>query len=282
VGLRERQLTSPLTLARATHPLPTLAVTALSTALAAAAGATPGDLAVLCAAVLVGQASIGWANDAIDAERDRLAGRVDKPVAGGQLRRGSVLIAAKVALLADVPLSLAIGWRAGAAHLAAVGWAWLYDVGVKATAWSWVPYVVSFGLLPIVIAGALPGGPLPRPLIVVVGSWCGVAAHFANTVGDAEEDARFGIRGLPQRIGEARSVLVAAVAVAAAAAALLAAVGAVALGLVACLGSIACAAATLLALNVRAGRRLAFRLVIAAVALLVAGFVGSGGAALTG
>ena len=271
-----------LRLARATHPLPTLAVTAFTVALGAAAGVHPGKLAVLGAAVLVGQASIGWANDAIDADRDRLAGRLDKPIASGEISRGAVMIAAKTALTLDVPLSLAIGWRGGAAHLAAVGWAWMYDVGLKATPLSFLPYAISFGLLPMVITGALPGGPAPPPLIMACGACCGIAAHFANTVGDAEDDRRFGILGLPQRIGEGPSVLVSALGVAAAAGCLLGAVGADRFVLVCGVASITLAGLTVLALRSAAGRRLAFRLVIASVAALIIGFIGSGGTALTG
>src|SRR5207302_116863 len=82
---------------------------------------------VLAAAVLVGQLSIGWANDYVDAGRDRAVGRTDKPLARRALPDGIVGTAAAIALLADVPLSLGLGARPGAAHLVAVGSAWLYD-----------------------------------------------------------------------------------------------------------------------------------------------------------
>src|SRR4051794_25089052 len=145
-------------LVRATHALPSLAVTAFFTAVAVSAGVGPRS-AVLAVAVLVGQASIGWANDYLDAARDRAAARPDKPLAAGEVPDRLVGRCAQVALFLDVPLSLAVGWRAGAAHLVAVGSAWLYDVSLKLAWASWAPYVLSFGLVPVIVAAALPGSP---------------------------------------------------------------------------------------------------------------------------
>jgi 4-hydroxybenzoate polyprenyltransferase len=266
----------------AAHPLPSAAVTAFAAATGAAAGLGAGRAVLLAAAIFVGQLSIGWANDYVDAGRDRAVGRPDKPLARRALPDGVVGVAAGVALLADVPLSLALGARAGAAHLAAVGSAWMYDALLKPTVASFVPYAVSFGLLPVVIAGTLPGGPRPRLLIVVAGALMGLAAHFANTVGDTADDARTGVRGLPQRVGPAQSLAAAATLVAAAAGCLVAVTDAA-------VSALAAAAVDVVALAVvarvatRSGsRRLAFRALLLAVAVLIAAFVGSGGDRLVG
>lgn len=268
-----------MALVQATHPLPSVAVTAFFTATAAAAGVPAGRCALLAAAVLAGQLSVGWANDYLDAPLDAAAGRRDKPVAAGLVRREVVGRCAGLALAAAVPLSLALGARAGAAHLAAVGWAWSYDVRLKSTWWSPLPYVVSFGLVPVIVAAMLPGAPLPRPAIALAGSACGVAAHFANTLGDVDADAATGVRGLPQRIGPAASTAVAAVFVAVAGALLVVATDRAPLAVAAAAVDTA-AAATVLA---RPGNRArAFRIVIGAVAVLVAAFVVSGGRHLTG
>jgi protoheme IX farnesyltransferase len=258
---------------RATHALPTLAVTAFFTATAIAAGVGARS-AVIAVAVLVGQCSIGWANDYLDAPLDRAAGRTDKPIAAGEVGRDAVGLAAGIALLADVPLSLAIGWRPGAAHLVAVGSAWAYDVRLKSTRASALPYLVSFGLVPVIVATALPGAPLPQGVLVGAGAACGLAAHFANTLGDVDADRLTGVRGLPQRLGPRRSTLVAAVAIAVAAALLVVATDAAPLADVA--AGVDTVAAGLVA--ARGGhRQQAFRLVILAVAILVAAFVVSGG-----
>lgn len=232
---------------------------------------------MLAAAILVGQTSIGWANDAVDATRDQLAARRDKPVATGEVDAGVVAWCAAAALCVDVPLSLAVGWRPGAAHLVAVGSAWMYDLRLKETLLSWTPYALSFGLLPVIIATAHPGHPLPQLLIVGVAACLGVAAHFANTVGDAADDALTGVRGLPQRLGPRASLVVAAVVVVVAAGLLVAATDAAVASLVA--AGVATAVVPV-AVTVRA-RHAAFLGVIAAAAALVVAFVVAGGGHLT-
>ena len=234
--------------------------------------------ALLAATVLVGQASIGWANDFVDAPLDTAAGRRDKPIPNGEVRRTTVGVAAMTALVADVPLSLALGWRAGTAHVVAVGSAWHYDLWLKRTPASAVPFALSFGLVPVIIATMLPGDPLPRPSLVAAAAACGVAAHFSNTLPDVEADALTDVRGLPQRLGPAVSTVVAAVFVAIASVLLVVATDAAPLALAAAAVDVAAA----LFVVARGGdRERAFRLVILAVAILVAAFVVSGGHRLT-
>ncbi len=272
---------SLLGLVRATHPLPAVAVTAFFSATALAAGLGGGRTVLLAAAVLCGQLSVGWANDAIDAPLDIRAARPDKPIATGQVSRRAVTVAAGIALVADVPLSLALGWRAGVAHLVAVASAWSYDLGLKRTVFSVVPYAVSFGLVPVIVAATLPGSPRAQSALIGAGVACGIAAHFANTVGDTEEDALTGVRGLPQRIGPRRSTLVAGGMVVVAGVLVLIAVGARPLPIAALAVDVVLAAALPAALRVPGSRRLAFRLVLVAVAVLVVTFVVAGGSHLT-
>jgi 4-hydroxybenzoate polyprenyltransferase len=271
----------PAVLLLAAHPLPSAAVTAFAAATGAAAGLSVGRTVLLAAAILVGQLSIGWANDYVDAGRDRATGRRDKPLARSALPDGVVGAAAAVALCADVPLSLALGARPGAAHLVAVGGAWLYDAWLKPTIASVVPYAVSFGLLAVVIAGTLPGEPRPHLLIVAAASLMGIAAHFANTVGDTADDEVTGVRGLPQRIGPAASLVAAAIFVAGAAGCLVAVTDAGAASLAAAAAAVVVLAVVAAVARRSGSRRLAFRSLLLAVAGLVAAFVVSGGARLT-
>ena len=265
-----------MALVLATHAPPTVAVTAFVTATGAAAGLGARSV-LLGAAILVGQMSIGWANDAIDADRDRVAGRTDKPVAAGAVSSGVVAVCAAVALGLDVPLSLALGWRPGAAHLAAVGSAWMYDLRLKETVLSAVPYAVSFGLLPVIIATALTGHPLPQPSIAAAAACLGIAAHCANTVGDVTEDAMTGVRGLPQRIGPQASIVAAALLVVGAAGLLLAATSPTPLTIAAIVTAVGGVVVLPLSLRPAAPRHLAFLTVIGSVALLVIAFVVDGG-----
>ncbi|GAB3590455.1 UbiA family prenyltransferase [Angustibacter peucedani] len=205
-------------LALACHPGPALAVTALAGLLAVTAGATATTTALVVVAFLVGQLSVGWANDWLDADRDATVGRSDKPVATGQVGREVVRVAALTALTASVPLSLTLGVRAGVAHVVAVASAWAYDLGLKSTPWSWVPFAVSFGLLPDVVVLALPGHHLAPWWLVAAGALLGIGAHLVNVLPDLDDDHATGIRGFPHRLGRkgsavgAASVLVTAAA----------------------------------------------------------------------
>ncbi len=195
-------------LALSCHPLPTVAVTAISAGLAALAGLSPARGALLVAAVFAGQLSIGWSNDAIDAARDRATHRSDKPVAQGAVSTRTVGIAAGVALAIAVVLSLALGPLPGLASLAVVACGWLYNLGLKATVFSFVPYAIAFGMLPAVATLALPEPVWPAPWAMVAGALFGVSAHLANVLPDLDDDLDTGVRGLPHRIG-ARATAVA-------------------------------------------------------------------------
>lgn len=189
----------------ASHPLPTAAVTAFTTAVAAAAGRGVTGTVLVGAAVLTGQLSIGWCNDAVDAARDRAVERTRKPIIAGLVGRRTVAVAAGVALAACVPLSLASGLLAGVVHVAGVLAAWAYDLGVKRTVWSWLPYAVGFGSLPAFVTLGLPGRPGPAAWAVAAAALLGVGAHLANVLPDLDDDRRTGVRGLPHRLGAGRT-----------------------------------------------------------------------------
>ena len=185
----------------ACHPIPTLAVTALATAYAVSVGRGPGGSALVAVTVLVGQLSIGWCNDAVDAGRDIRAGRRDKPVVTGLVPRVVVGRSAAVALGLSVPLSFASGVIAGAAHLAVVAAGWAYDLGLKRTVLSWAPYAVAFGALPAFASLGLTGAPWPPWWVLAAGALLGVGVHLANVLPDIEDDLAAGVRGLPQVLG---------------------------------------------------------------------------------
>jgi 4-hydroxybenzoate polyprenyltransferase len=192
-------------LARACHPEPVVAVTALVTALAAASGRDARGCVLVAAAVLTGQLSVGWCNDRVDAARDVAGGRADKPLVTGAVGPRAVALAAGCALAACVPLSLASGPAAGAAHLAGVAAAWAYNLGVKRTVLSWLPYAVGFGLLPAFVTLGSPGGPWPPAWSLAAGALLGVGAHVTNVLPDIDADRASGVRGLPQRLGRRRA-----------------------------------------------------------------------------
>lgn len=192
-------------LLRAAHVQPMLAVTALVTALAVAAGRGAGSVWV-CLALLSGQAFVGWSNDWLDRSRDVAAGRADKPIAAGQVPASLVGRAALVALALCVPFSLANGWRSGLLHLGAVGSAGLYNAFFKRTLLSPLPYALSFGSLPNVVTLGLPGHPAAPLWAAGAAALLGAGAHFVNTLPDQADDVRLGVNGLPQRLGRTPSL----------------------------------------------------------------------------
>ncbi|MCJ1698645.1 UbiA family prenyltransferase [Rathayibacter festucae] len=182
------------------HPGPTVTVTVLATVLAAASGHAPGIVVLVALAVLAGQLSIGLANDWIDADRDRAVGRTDKPVALGWIGVGEVRAAALGTAAVAVVLSLLLGPVAAVAHLVLVAAGWAYDAGLKRTVFSVVPFLVAFGLLPVVSVAA-GGGQLPAWWAVATGAVFGVAIHCTNVLPDLVDDAATGVRGFPHRLG---------------------------------------------------------------------------------
>lgn len=274
--------TTLLGMVRASHAGPTVVVTGLATALAAGLAAPPRTVLLVLVVVLAGQLSIGWSNDWLDAARDRAVARADKPVVAGavtaRLLRGAAVAAVVVSVLASLPT----GVLAAGAHLVAVAAGWAYNLGLKATAASWLPYALAFALLPAFVVLALPGPDRPAAWLLAVGALLGVGAHLANVLPDLEDDAATGVRGLPHRLGRrATSVLAPAVLAAAVVVAVLGPPGpprgaAATVGAVAVLTGVVAGV-----LGLRGGRsRLPFTLamVVALLCVVVLGLSGTSGA----
>ncbi|HEU5268817.1 MAG TPA: UbiA family prenyltransferase [Jatrophihabitans sp.] len=196
-------------LVRAAHPLPTVAVTGISVLLAAVAGNSPGECALLAAAVLAGQLTVGWSNDLLDAAADAEVGRISKPLAAGELSSRLAGRCLAVAVPATVLLSLAAGWRPGLVYLFGVGCGWLYNLWLKGSWLSWLPYAVAFAALPVMATLALSPPRWPAGWAIGAAALIGVAANLTNTLPElaTRHPARF--RGMPDRIGPRPSLLLA-------------------------------------------------------------------------
>lgn len=251
-------------LLQAGHPEPSLAVTAATCGLAAGAGRPAAGVVWVGAAVLAGQLSIGWGNDWLDHARDRAAGRTGKPAATGKVAPATVRAAALAALAACVPLSLASGAAATGVHLVGVGAGWAYNLGLKTTAASVVPYALAFALIPVFVWWGLDGRPAPPWWAVVAACLIGAGAHFTQTLPDLDADERTGVRGLPQRLGPRRSLLAAAGLIGAGAVAVTAGVGVGDLPTSLAAGASLLLVAGILAAGLAGRARLAFHLTVAA------------------
>ena len=256
----------------ACHPLPSLTVTTVVAALALAGGRSASGVALVAAAVLAGQLSVGWCNDARDADRDRQAGRTEKPVVRGDVSERLLWVLAPIALVVSIVLSYAAaGPIGGTAHSVAVLSAWAYDLRLKTTVLSPLPYAVSFGLVPAFVTYGLTPPSAPAPWLTGAAALLGVGAHLANAAPDVESDLRVGAGGLVARIGPRAAGVAALVWVGGAVALLLANVGLGAWPTAAVAVGVAGSAVAVLARGTgRALFRLVLVLAVLAVGLLLA------------
>ncbi|MGI8880766.1 MAG: UbiA family prenyltransferase [Jatrophihabitans sp.] len=197
-------------LALSCHPLPALAVTAISAGLAALADLSFVRGALVTVAVFTGQLSIGWSNDYLDADRDRAVRRSDKPIAAGAVPRGVARTAVVIAVVLTLAFSAALGLRGGGVAVATVLCGWLYNLGLKGTVLSWLPYALAFGGLPAIATLSASPARWPATWAIAAGALLGVAAHLANVLPDLQDDAATGVRGLPHRLGARASAIVVA------------------------------------------------------------------------
>lgn len=262
----------------ASHPGPSVVVTALALALGLAAGLEPWRLAVLVASVLFGQLSIGISNDAIDRERDRAVGRTDKPLVRGEVSNRSAWIAASGSVVIALALSAVLGWGMLLAHAVTIVSAWSYNLGLKSSPLSVVPFLVSFGLFPSLATLSSSAPTLAAPFAAVAGAALGAAVHLTNVLPDLDDDRDTGVRGLPHRLGAPISVVVAVAGIVVAAIAVL--IGGRSDGVLPWLffgAVLALAIAVVVRMRLRGPDRTGFRLVMAAALVLAVQLVVAAG-----
>ncbi|HSM38672.1 MAG TPA: UbiA family prenyltransferase [Candidatus Limnocylindrales bacterium] len=191
---------------RVIHPAPAAAVTLLSAALGAIllaqAGMTLGGRWLATVAAVAGsQIFTGATNDLVDRGRDQAAGRLGKPLAAGDLSPEAALWVASIGLALQLAASLRLGPLPLLLGAVATVSALAYNLWLSRTPLSVVPYLVSFGILPLWVATGvevdigrvLPAVPLVAPFAA--------AAHLVNVVRDFDEDRQLGARNLAQVLG---------------------------------------------------------------------------------
>jgi 4-hydroxybenzoate polyprenyltransferase len=190
---------------RLIHPAPALAVVLLSAALGAillnqAGHAPDGRLLLIVLSVAGSQVATGAFNDWADRSRDAVAQR-RKPLPAGELRAGSAAAIGAGGIVLQVGTSASLGPLPLLLGAAATASALVYDLWLSRTPASVLPYLVSFGLLPLWIAAGI-GIPLERVATasLLVAPFA-AAAHLANTLRDFETDAAGASRSLAQLLG---------------------------------------------------------------------------------
>ena len=192
----------------ATHFPQALTMVVLASTVSLALGLTGWNILFVIIATASGQASVGWVNDLLDAQVDRTLDRKTKPVVRHSLNPETLRLPITIALLLAIPFSfLAAGWVGGLAHLAAIGSAQLYNRYLSRTVWSWLPYAISFSLLPIFCWQAVSRDIWPSWNIVLISNLVGVIAHLFNALPDLDIDKRVGYGGLVVYLGKKKSLV---------------------------------------------------------------------------
>ena len=161
-------------------------------------------------AILLGQFVVGWSNDLIDFPRDKAAGRIKKPLVAGTITEEALRISLGIALPSALMVSLMspLGVSGTAIHFIGLLSATAYNFKLKSTLLSVVPYIVSFGALPWAIYVA--SGNTPPTWIVLGFILFASAFHFLNVIKDLEADIDQKVMGLPQVLGQKKSIAMAA------------------------------------------------------------------------
>jgi 4-hydroxybenzoate polyprenyltransferase len=192
---------------RAAHFGPTLIVTTITFVLALSQF-SPIEALRVAIAIFAGQLVVGWSNDLIDAPLDIAAQRTKKPIVGKEINpeqlKKSILVALFAALL--LSLSSPLGLTGTAIHFLGILSATFYNLKLKSTILSPIPYIVSFGALPWAIY--LPVGNQPPLWLFIDFMLIAVAFHFFNVLKDFQWDINQGVLGLPQRLGRNVSSIV--------------------------------------------------------------------------
>ena len=171
--------------------------------------------AEVAAAILAGQFVVGWSNDLIDYPLDKAAVRLTKPLVSGEISQALLKKCIALAFFAALIFSLAgpLGVPGTGIHFLGLLSATLYNLRLKRTVLSPIPYIFSFGAMPWAVYEA--AGKLPPTWIYLGFALFATEFHFLNVLKDLDFDIAQGVLGLPQRIGRRASISVAIVLVAA-------------------------------------------------------------------
>jgi len=191
----------------ATHFPQALAMVVVTTVASALFGQHGIELLFVVIATAAGQASIGWANDYIDAKTDQALNRTHKPAVRYSLDPKTLRNPILIAIVVMIPFSfLAAGWAGGLAHILAVASAQVYNLYLSRTVWSWVPYAVSFALLTVFITQSSSSDLWPSWQFVCIAACVGIIAHVFNALPDIQIDKEAKLGGLVVSLGKSKAM----------------------------------------------------------------------------
>ncbi len=170
-----------------------------------------GDLALatIFITVVMTQFSISAVNEWADRERDAAANR-RRSVALGWVRPQTALALAVLFGLAALPGALSFGLLSLILVIAGLGIGWAYDLVLKPTPLSFIPFAIAFPLL-LFWVGVLAGRPPASLLFLfVAGAPLAIAIHLADAIPDRDVDRDVGVNTLAVALGRPAAEVVAA------------------------------------------------------------------------
>lgn len=192
---------------RLIHPWAVLAVmlaTASFGALAAGGQILTSRFALLLVGMLAGQVALGAHNEWVDADADTIH-QPHKPIPSGIVPRPVALAIVPAGLLVMLAAGAALGLWPLLLLAAGTGCGVIYNLKLKRTALSWLPYLLALPLIPT-WAWLVMDEFEPRLLILyLVGAPYVLAIHLAQTLPDIEGDRARGERGLAVVLGRERA-----------------------------------------------------------------------------
>ena len=157
------------------------------------------------------QFGIGAANDWADAGADARA-RPTKPVPAGLVRRSTAARIAAGAAVAGLTLAAIVGLPPLVVAGAGLATGLAYDLRLKRTRWSWLPYATGIPLLPVFAwVGATGSLPTSFAVLVPIAIVAGAALAVANAVADVEDDRHAGTETIATSLGLDRARRIGAV-----------------------------------------------------------------------
>lgn len=169
------------------------------------AGAVEERALLLGLSMVALQFGIGATNDVIDAPRD--AGlKPAKPIPAGLVSPGEGRILAIAAFAAGLGLAAVAGTIVFGLAVIVVAIGLAYDLRLKGTPWSWLPFAIGIPVLPVYgWAGAVGSLPGLFALVMPVAVAAGAALAIANSLVDVERDRAVGVGSIAVSLGPRRA-----------------------------------------------------------------------------
>jgi 4-hydroxybenzoate polyprenyltransferase len=189
------------------HPGPSLLVTVVLVAIAGLAERrVPGGILALklIGAMLPVQLCIGVINDVVDLRADAVA-KPHKPLVRGVVARSTAAWVGAALGAIGLTIAATINLETLGLDALALGAGLAYDLGLRRTPLSWVPWWGGMAVLPL--EGYAAVGSIPPRLLVLIplSGLIAIGLHFANALPDIDGDRVAGRHSLPVLVGASRT-----------------------------------------------------------------------------